>query len=273
MSDFLQTIAAVFSLGEDATEAQVLAAAHSALANQVPADHTTITAARLTELEQASKVPPGHQVVAHGVIEDLQQRANRADQLDKDLGELKFEQAFKETLDDGRATPHQKTYYLQLFEKDQKLALDLLREALRQVVTAARGDSGYVPAGDAPDGVDVDRHDLDRKVRSYMRTHNLGSDKYAEALEAARDYYLGTEWATDWEFWVESVRHANRRGDHKVDFDATFTLYDDAYESAITCDLKLRVWRYRDGPESELVTDSYVLSAFDPDSDCWESEY
>lgn len=89
----------------------------------------------------------------------------------------------------------------------------------------------------------------------------------------ARDYYLGTDWATDWEFWVERVRQAKRRGDHKVDFDATFTLYDDAYESATTCELKLRVWRYRDGPESDLVTDSYVVSAFDPDSDCWESDY
>lgn len=88
----------------------------------------------------------------------------------------------------------------------------------------------------------------------------------------ARDYYRGTDWATDWDVWVERVKHAKRHGPYKVDFDATFTLYD-VDQSAWTCELKLRVWRYRDGPASELVTDSYVVSAFDPDRDCWESAY
>jgi hypothetical protein len=87
----------------------------------------------------------------------------------------------------------------------------------------------------------------------------------------ARDYYNGTDWATSWDFWVERIRTAKRRGSHKIDFDASLTLYDDAYDFSTTCDLRLRVWRYRDGPESDLVTDSFVVSAFDPDRDCWDS--
>jgi hypothetical protein len=49
-------------------------------------------------------------------------------------------------------------------------------------VTAARGDAGdRTVFGDAPDGVDGDRHALDRKVQRYMRDHNL--DDYMDALE------------------------------------------------------------------------------------------
>ena len=31
----------------------------------------------------------------------------------------------------------------------------------------------------------------------------------------------------------------------------------------------VRVWRYRDGPDSALVTDSYALGYFEPEVDCW----
>lgn len=188
MSDtLLPQLAAIFSLGEDATDAQVLAAAHAALANQIPEGSQPITATRLAELERASKIPPGHEVVAGGIIDGLQERANKADRFEKELGELKFETAFAETLSEGRATPHQKHHYRQLFDKDQGLAIDMLREALPQVLTSARGagsrgiDEDFGAAGD---GVDEDRHDLDRRVHSYMRTHQLPEDKYLDALHA-----------------------------------------------------------------------------------------
>lgn len=190
MSDtFLPQLAAVFSLAEDATEAQVLAAVHKALANQVPADHTTVTAARLAELEQGQQVPPGHQIVAHGIIEGLEERAQRADQLADELGNLKFESAFAQAVTEGRATPAQKYNLQQVFKADQKLALDTIANLLPVVVTAARGDSGggYVPAGDTPEGVDISRDDLDRRARAYMRTHNLTEDKYLDAVHAVVD--------------------------------------------------------------------------------------
>lgn len=188
MTDFLQQIAAVFSLAEDATETQVLTAAHAAIGNQVPAEHVTVTASRLAELERNTQVPSGHQIVAHGVIEGLQERAQRADRLDAELGELQFEAAFKRAVDEGRATPAQKHNLLQVFKADRKLALDTIAGMLPVVVTAARGDSGFVPAtGDTPDGVDVNRDDLDRRARAYMRTHQLGDDKYLDAVNAVID--------------------------------------------------------------------------------------
>jgi hypothetical protein len=49
-------------------------------------------------------------------------------------------------------------------------------------VTAARGDAGdRTVFGDTPEGMDGDRHALDRKVQRYMRDHNV--DDYRDALD------------------------------------------------------------------------------------------
>jgi phage I-like protein len=90
MTDFLNKIAAVFSLGEDATEDQVLTAAHAALAARVPDGHIAITAARVTDLEAAAKVPPGHTVIASNVLEGVEQKAASADRYKEELAEIKF---------------------------------------------------------------------------------------------------------------------------------------------------------------------------------------
>jgi hypothetical protein len=99
----------------------------------------------------------------------------------------------------------------------------------------------------------------------------------AEATQAIRDvaefYYLETDWATDYGTWVEGNKRAYRNSRTKVTYDTQFTLYDDADPYAVTCDVKIRVWKYRDGPFSELVVAAFQLYELNPEIDCFESEY
>jgi phage I-like protein len=182
MDDFLKQIAAVFSLTEDATEQQVLAAAHAALANQIPADHIAVTAARVTELERAARVPAGHVVIAAQVLEETEQRAAGADRLRDELADIKFETAFSAALSEGKVIPTEKDSLRAVFKQNADLALDMLRERLPVVITAARGDNGYVP-GDAPEGSDPESYALHRKVEAYMRDKGMTPAQYTQALE------------------------------------------------------------------------------------------
>jgi phage I-like protein len=182
MSDFAN-IAPLLNLPADADEATLTAAITTLVAqsrNTIPEGHVSVMASRLADLESRQRVPADHSVIANSRLTELEQREGRVQELESQLGESEFEQAFSVALSQGRAVPAQKENFRKVYDADRQLGLDTLEALLPQVVTAARGDSGRVDTADAPDGVDVDRHALDRKVQRYMRDHNL--DDYSEAL-------------------------------------------------------------------------------------------
>lgn len=183
MSDY-SNIAPLLKLSADADEAQITAAITTLVAqaqNTVPDGHVTVAASRLTDLEAKQQVPAGHSVIANSRLETLEQREGEADRLSKELGELRFESAFKQAMDEGRVTPAQKPNLLAIFEKDAKLGLDTLAAMLPQVVTAARGTRGDTGPAEGPDGYDAESYDLDRKVQAYRREHPDLS--YTDALD------------------------------------------------------------------------------------------
>lgn len=80
------------------------------------------------------------------------------------------------------------------------------------------------------------------------------------------DTYDTTSWVADWDYWVERRAYSDRRDKRTVDFDVSWWFYEEDYEAdELRCDAVIRAWRYRDGPDSGLVTTAYLLD--EPDCD------
>lgn len=184
MSTFA-TIAPLLNLPAEADEATITAAITTLVAqsrNTVPDGHVTVLASKLADLESRQRVPQDHSVILNSRLTELETAETKVNDLQSQLAETEFAQAYSIALAEGRAVPAQKETLQSIYKQDRQLGLDTLNALLPQVVTAARGDAGDRGTfGDAPEGMDVDRHALDRKVQRYMRDHNV--DDYVEALD------------------------------------------------------------------------------------------
>ena len=97
--------------------------------------------------------------------------------------------------------------------------------------------------------------------------HKATARRYAVRLanRIGRDTYESIDWIADWGVWTERSAYSKRRDKRTVDFDVSHWFYDVDDIDPVRCDVVIRAWRYRDGPNSELVTTAFTLD----EPDCY----
>jgi hypothetical protein len=123
----------------------------------------------------------GKQVVENAEFAELKRDAAAGKKAADELHQAKFDTAFDKALSGVRVDAKDETRerYQKLYDADAEATLELLENLPKLARTDARGSGGT--EGDVPDGVDEDRAKLDRRVKAYMREHDLSD--YAEALD------------------------------------------------------------------------------------------
>lgn len=180
MSD-LATIAKALSLPEDADAAKIVDAitAKPAVDPAKVAEALGIEAhdedAILTAIKDSGEVDlekvasdKGLKLVKVDDYDELVSNAAAGKQASEDLRQSKFDAAFSEALDSGKvdAKPETRDRFQKLYELDAETTLATLSHLPKIVSTEAKGSGEG--KGDAPEGVDAERYDLDRAAQALM---------------------------------------------------------------------------------------------------------
>lgn len=124
-------------------------------------------------LDQMAK-DEGKILLDSGQYEELQARIKTGEDAAKQLHEQTFTAAYKKALSEGRvdAKDETKENFRKLYDANPTVTLDVIA-GLDKVVKldSAGGETGSTV--DAPEGVDAERFELDRKARAYADEHKV----------------------------------------------------------------------------------------------------
>lgn len=180
----LTNIAKALSLDEDADEAKILEAigAKPALDPAKVAEALGIEAHDEDAILKAiSDRPEGEEIDLEKVASDKGLKLVKADDFDElvsnaaagkkaadELKQSKFDTAFDKALSDGKVDAKSETRerFQKLYEADADTALAVIEGLPKIVSTEARGSGEG--KGDAPEGVDADRFDIDKAAQALM---------------------------------------------------------------------------------------------------------
>jgi phage I-like protein len=133
-------------------------------------------------LEQAAR-DEGKVLLDANDYQSLKAGAEAGAQAAKELAAQKFERAFDDAVNNGRAIPAQKESLEHFYALDAESTLKMLGDGPQIVNTKPIGGPGHVP-GEAPQGVDPESHTLHRRVLDYCKTHDLDPSRdYQKALD------------------------------------------------------------------------------------------
>lgn len=201
MPDF-KKIAAALKLDTDADEAKVLEAIKglarptklndsTMLEFQLDGEKIEITGKDLKQLKSETKTleqaaaDEGKVVLDKGAVDRLTERVQAGERAATELATMRFERHYEKALTEGRidAKDETKALYKGIFDLDAEKAVTALDGLQKIVNTEARGAGGSVDDAEAPEGVDAESFQLDRKVKALMAED--GNDKldYAKALD------------------------------------------------------------------------------------------
>lgn len=197
----LKKIAKAFGLSEDASEEQILAkiaeraeaqsldatkVAEALGADKADEDAIIAKAKELADgsteqsLEDRAKAE-GKRVVTDSDFSQLVSDAAAGRKASDDLKQARFDNEYKTTLDEVRVDAKDETRerWQKLYDLDADATIDALKALPKLANTDASGTGKN--AGEAPEGVDQDRFDLDQEVRAYQADHDGVS--YEDAID------------------------------------------------------------------------------------------
>ncbi len=124
----------------------------------------------------------GKEVVSKARLDTLEEKAEKGVKAEAELHQAKFDTAYDKALEGLRVDAKDETRerYEKLYKADAETTLETLEKLPKLAPTEARGKTGK-PGDAAPEGVDAERHELDQKVKAYVKEHPDKS--YVEALE------------------------------------------------------------------------------------------
>ena len=111
--------------------------------------------------------------------------SDRVTESDSKLADADFNKVFDAALAGLKvdAKPETRDRYRKLYNQDRETTVELLDNAQPLVNAKPTGQGGTDEITDTPDGVDPERHKLDKKVKAHQKEHGVD---YVTALDAVQ---------------------------------------------------------------------------------------